>query len=333
MRLLVLGGTGFVGRTVVSEAVRQGWSVTTFNRGRGAWQHPEAARISGDRTSSVDMSRLDKRWDAVVDTWAGAPSVVRDSANLLADRAGTYLHVSSRAVYATPTPRDMDETAATVPASPDDSTVAYGRDKRGAEMAVEAAFGDRGVLARAGLILGAHEDLGRLPFWLLRVARGGLVAAPGPPDLPWRFVDVRDLAGWLLHAAREGLSGPFNVVAPPGHSTTESLLQSAIDVTGAHTELVWADPADIEAAGIDRYDAFPGWVPPDPVLAGLIWTDVSRAVGAGLNCRPAADTVADTWDWVIERGGTAPRQPDHPHEFTPAAEQRLFDVIRERVGR
>ncbi|HSJ28110.1 MAG TPA: NAD-dependent epimerase/dehydratase family protein [Acidimicrobiia bacterium] len=329
MRLLVLGGSGFVGGAVVEAAADRGWSVTTFNRGRGNRHHPDSHRITGDRTSVDDLSRLDGRWDAVVDTWAGAPSVVRDSAEFLADRADRYLLISSRAVYATPTPRDMNESADTVPASPDDPAIAYGRDKRGAEMAVEAAFGDRGVLARAGLILGPGEDLGRLPFWLLRVARGGRVAAPGPPDLPWRFIDVRDLAGWLLHAAREGLSGPFNLVAPDGHATTGSVLQAALEVTGADTELVWADPADIEAAGINRFDAFPGWVPPDAELAGLIWTDVSRAVGAGLACRPARETVTDTWNWVLERGGTAPRHPDHPHDFPPDEERRLIARARQ----
>jgi 2'-hydroxyisoflavone reductase len=333
MRLLVLGGSGFVGRTVVTVAVDRGWSVTTFNRGRSGWSHPEAHQILGDRTSLEDLSRLEGRWDAVVDTWAGAPSVVRDSARFLADSVERYLLVSSRAVYATPTPRDMDESADTLPASPDDPAVAYGRDKRGAEMAVEGAFGDRSVLARAGLILGPHEDLGRLPFWLLRVARGGVVPVPGPPELPWRFIDVRDLAAWLLHAAAEGVSGPFNLVAPLGHATTASVMETAIEISGAAAELAWADPTDIETARISRFKAFPGWVPPEPALLGLVWTDVSRAVDAGLKCRAAVDTVADTWAWVIARGGTAPRHPSHPHEFAPEEEQRLLDIIQERAGR
>jgi 2'-hydroxyisoflavone reductase len=333
MRLLVLGGSGFVGRTVVTVAVDRGWSVTTFNRGRSVWSHPDAHRIVGDRTSLEDLTRLEGRWDSAVDTWAGAPSVVRDSARFLTDRVGRYLLASSRAGYATPTPRDMDESADTLPASPDDPAVTYGRDKRGAEMAVEEAFGDRSVLARAGLILGPHENLGRLPFWLLRVARGGRVPVPGPPELPWRFIDVRDLAAWLLHAAAEGLSGPFNLVAPPEHATTTSVMHAAIEVTGASAELVWADPADIETAGISRFNAFPGWVPPEPALMGLIWTDVSRAVGAGLKCRAAVDTVADTWAWLIERGGTGPRHPDHPHEFAPEAEQRRLEIVQARAGR
>lgn len=328
-RLLVLGGTSFVGRTVVTEAVDRGWSVTTFNRGRGTWAHSDAERITGDRTVAADLERLrDGQWDAVVDTWSGAPAVVRDSAAILGDRVDRYLYISSRAVYATPMTKNMDEGAPTVLGAADAQATGYGQDKRGSELAVEAAFGERAVLARAGLILGPHEDLGRLPFWLLRIASGGSRLAPGPPDLPWRFIDVRDLARWLLLAASAEMSGPFNLVGPTGDATTGSVLEAAIEVTGSNAELVWVHHEAITAGGIDRWQSLPGWVPPEPDLAGLIWTNTDRAQNAGLICRPALETVADTWDWILARGGAAPSHPDHPHVLDRALELRVMKPHR-----
>ena len=328
-RLLVLGGTSFVGRAVVTEAVDRGWSVTTFNRGRGIWAHPAAERITGDRTVAADLDRLrDGPWDAVVDTWTGAPTVVRASAAVLANNVDRYLYISSRAVYATPMAKDMDESAPTVPGAPDAEARSYGQDKRGSELAVEAALGERAVFARAGLILGPHEDLGRLPFWLFRIAGGGPRLAPGPPDLPWRFIDVRDLARWLLHAASNDASGPFNLVGSPGHATTGSVLEAAIEVTGSDAELVWVDHEEITAAGIDRWESLPGWVPPEGDLAGLIWTNTARAQNAGLTCRPALETVVDTWEWLVAQGGNAPSHIDHPHALDRDLELRVMQPHR-----
>jgi nucleoside-diphosphate-sugar epimerase len=163
-----------------------------------------------------------------------------------------------------------------------------------------------------------------LPFWLLRLAAGGPRLAPGPPDLPWRFIDVRDLARWLLQAASADISGPFNLVAPESHASTRSMLECAVEVTGSDAELIWVEPEAIKAGGIDRWQALPGWVPPEPDLAGLIWTNTSRAQAFGLTCRPVLDTVADTWDWVLAAGGTAPSHPDHPHIFDRTQELRVI---------
>jgi 2'-hydroxyisoflavone reductase len=323
VRLLVLGGTSFVGRTVVTAAVDRGWSVATFNRGFSGWVHPQAERLTGDRLRPADLAPLaDGRWDAVVDTWSGAPRAVRDSAARLAASTDRYLYVSSRSVYAQPLPPGLDETHPTVEASPDADATEYPHDKRGAEIAVEAAFGDRAVLARAGLILGPHEDVGRLPYWLLRIERGGEVLAPGPADLPLRYIDVRDLAAWLLDAVKAGVSGAVNLVNPPGHATTRDLLVAAIATTGSDAELVWVGPAVIEATGINRWTDLPGWIPPDPDLAGLISTNVDRASATGLRCRPVTQTVADTWAWLVAAGRVLPSKPDRPRLGLDPAKER-----------
>jgi nucleoside-diphosphate-sugar epimerase len=314
MRLLVLGGTSFVGRWVVTAAVTRGWSVTTFNRGLGDWAHPRVGRVIGDRLRPADLATLSEgEWEAVVDTWSGAPRAVRDSAAMLAARTDRYVYISSRSVYAAPPPPGLDETHPTVEASPDAEATQYPQDKRGAEIAVETAFGDRAVLARAGLILGPFEDVGRLPWWLLRIERGGPVLAPGPADLPLQYIDARDLAAWLLDAAAgAGVSGPYNVVSRPGHATMGTLLVAALAATGSDAELVWVDPAAIAAAGIHPWTELPVWIPPDDEYAGLHSTNADRAYATGLHCRPVTETVADTWAWLVTANRVRPSPPGGP---------------------
>ncbi len=327
MRLLVLGGSSFVGGSIVSAALTRGADVTVFNRGISGPPPSGATRLVGDRTLSADLERLsDDRWDAVVDTWAGAPYVVRASASVLADRADRCVYISSRAVYARPTPAGLDESADTVESSADADSIDYGVDKRGGEMAVEEAWGERAVLARAGFILGPRENLGRLAHWLCRVERGGDVLAPGPAGLPFRYVDVRDLADWVLHAAGSELSGPYNLVNPVGDSTTGSFLEAAVSATSSEAELVWVDPAFVEEHGIDRREAFPCWVPPGDGNDGLLSTDVSRALASRLRCRPIEETVNDTWTWLQA-------DPDLVHPtfgLDPAREQSLVDLAGRR---
>ncbi|MGW5969049.1 NAD-dependent epimerase/dehydratase family protein [Streptomyces sp. NPDC055186] len=318
MRLLVLGGTEFAGRAVVEAALGRGWEVTVFHRGRHA-APPGVRSLLGDRTAGrfVDgLAALDEaagEWDVVVDTWSAAPRAVRDTARLLRGRAGRYVYVSSCSVYEWPAPAGHTEQAPVVAgARADADRTAYPQDKRGGELAAVDAFGaDRSVLVRAGLILGPYENVGRLPWWLNRMARGGPVLAPGPRDLPVQYVDVRDLAEWILGAAEQELSGPYNLRGPQGHATIGALLEACAEVTGGAAELRWTAPEAILRAGIEPWTQLPVWVPPDSEAHGALHrADVSRAVATGLRSRPVAETVADTWRWLRAIGGTAPRRPD-----------------------
>jgi 2'-hydroxyisoflavone reductase len=312
MRLLILGGTEFVGRAVADEALARGWQVTVFHRGRHEPPRGVVA-VRGDRSTADGLAPLRRgEWDVVVDTWTGAPSAVRDSARLLAGRAERYAYVSSRSVYAYPPPAGLSEDGPLVEASPDDGEVEYAQAKRGGELAASAVFGDRALLVRAGLILGPRENVGRLPWWLLRIARGGAVLAPGPHDLPLQYIDARDLAIWILSAAERGLGGAYNLVSPPGHTTMGELLEACVRVTGAGAELRWLDPEPILAAGIQPWTELPIWLPPGELHDGMHQGDVSKAVAAGLRCRPVAETVADTWAWLQGLNGEPPRRPDRP---------------------
>jgi len=323
VKLLVLGGSSFVGRALVEDALARGWAVTTFNRGRTGEADPRVEALRGDRLDPRDVAQLGcGSWDLVADTWAGAPRLARDSAAVLADRAGRYLYVSSVSVYAPPPPVHGDESAPTVTASPDAEAVAYPEAKRGAELGIEAHFGDRALLARAGLILGPHEDVGRLPWWLLRLDRGGDVLAPGPPERPLQLIDARDLARWLLDAGRDGRSGAYNVVGRPGAATTERLLEACRRATGSRARLVWVDPARIAAAGIEPWTELPIWLPPDGPYRGLYAIGVDRAHAAGLRCRPVEDTVRDTWRWLLAVGKRPPLRADLPPPGLPADKER-----------
>jgi 2'-hydroxyisoflavone reductase len=167
-----------------------------------------------------------------------------------------------------------------------------------------------------------------LPYWLRRIRRGGRVLAPGPADQPWRFVDVRDLAAWLLDAVTAGVSGPVNLVGPPGHATTGALFAAAREVTGGDAEFVWLEPEQISAVAIARHDELPGWIPPGPRHAGLIDTNVDRALATGLRCRPVRDTVADTWAWLVAAGHDDRPGPDEPPlGFAPGREADLLRKV------
>lgn len=313
MKLLMLGGTEFVGRAVTEDALARGWNVTVFHRGRHDAPRG-AASLHGDRTAGDGLKALaDGEWDVVVDTWSGAPSAVRDAARLLDGRAGRYAYISSRSVYRFPTPKGLGEDAAVVDGSPDDGgEVDYATAKRGGELAASEVFGDRALQVRAGLIIGPYENIGRLPWWLTRIARGGEVLAPGPRDAGLQYIDARDLAGWTLDAAEKGHGGPFNLVSAPGHTTMGELLEACIRVTGSDAELVWKDPGTILEAGIQPWTDLPVWLPPGDAYDTMHCANVDRALATGLHCRPVEETVADTWAWLQSIGGQAPQRPDRP---------------------
>ncbi|MEU1621253.1 NAD-dependent epimerase/dehydratase family protein [Streptomyces sp. NPDC005722] len=328
MKLLTLGGTEFVGRAVVEDALERGWEVTVFHRGRHQ-APPGATELLGERGTEGGLAALeDGEWDAVLDTWSGAPATVRETARLLAGRARTYAYVSSRSVYTYPAAAGLDEDGPVVDASPGDGAdVDYARAKRGGELAAAESFGDHALFVRAGLILGPYENIGRLPWWLGRIARGGPVLAPGPRDLPLQYIDVRDLAAWVLDAVRSGLGGAYNLVSPPGHTTTGELLAACAAVTGSDAELRWTDPEAVLAAGIEPWSELPVWLPPGELYDTLHTGDVSRALATGLRCRPVTETVADTWQWLNSLGGTAPQRPDRPTVgLDPAKEAKALGL-------
>ncbi len=327
MRLLVLGGTRFVGRAVVADGLRRGWDVTVLNRGMTADPPHGARRVVADRTVPGELeAALDRAgppgWDVAVDTWSGAPRVATEAAAALAARVGSVGYVSSASVYVWGQHRD--ERSPLVEGDPAAEDGDYAALKRGAELGVVSAA-PTALLARAGLILGPHEDIGRLPWWLSRAARGGPMVAPGRPDRPLQYVDARDLAAWLLDALAAGRSGPVDVASRSGHATTRTLLEACLAATGSDAELVWIGDDELAAAGVEPWTQLPCWVPEHGEFAGFLEVDTSLAAATGLVCRPLADTVTDTWAW-LQRDGAPAQRPDRPVHGLPAElERRLLE--------
>jgi nucleoside-diphosphate-sugar epimerase len=322
----VLGGTRFVGRAIVMDALFRKWNVTVVNRGVSGTLPPEVEQVTVDRTDFAALAAAleGRSFGMAIDTWAGGPDVVQAAADLLVGKTDRFGYVSSISVYAPGRPPGGDESWDAVPADPSAGSTDYATDKRGGELAALAAFPDA-VLARAGMILGPWENIGRLPWWLGRMARGGRVVAPGRPDRPWQFVDVRDLAAWMNAAVATHAQGPFDLTCPSGHVTTRSFLEAVRDTTGGKAELVWVDQETVLASGAQPWVQLPGWVPEGGEFDGFMEGDTTAAINTGLLSRPVEETVADTWTWLQDEG-----EPD----YGPAGNRHGLpeDIERALVG-
>jgi nucleoside-diphosphate-sugar epimerase len=310
MKVLVLGGTQFVGHAVVSDANSRGWDVTLVNRGITGAAPAGARTVVADRTQpgALDTVALG-HYDVVVDAWAGEPWVMTANAHRLAGSVHHWVYVSSRSVYAWPLPRGLDESGAVVEANPVAELTDYAADKRGSELALEGVLGpERVVCLRAGLILGPRENVGRLPWWLRRAARGGPMLAPGPRDLALQHVDARDLARFALDVALDSRSGPVNTVSPAGTATMGAVIDAVVAATGGAADPVWVDPDFLVQHGVERWTELPIWIPESDEAYALHDGDVSLAQRWGLRIRPIEETVRDTWAWVqeVDASGAAP---------------------------
>ena len=282
-KVLVLGGTDFVGPAVVGTALARGDEVTIFHRGQTG-SAPDGVRvIHGDRTNASDLDAVTgEAWDLVVDAWSRAPRVVLMSARALEPHASRYVYISTISVYAEVHEGVITEASPTVDASPDADTTDYMADKRGAELAIESVFGtERSVFARPGLILGPRENIGRLPWWLRRIAAGGEVLAPEPQDLAVQYVDARDLAAFAIDTT---LNGAVNVLSEPGHTTMRDVLELCREVTGSSASFTWVGAQFLLDNKVEPWTELPIWVPPIGDMAELlrmrfvarvaIWPDV-----------------------------------------------------------
>ena len=300
MKLLFLGGTRFLGRALVESALARGHEVTLFTRGRtNPDLFPTAEKIRGDRTRDVSALR-ESRWDAVVDVATFLPRVVRLSVDALSARVDRYVYISSVSVYADQSVPPVEGAAVAELADPaEESVESYGALKAACERIVEETFGDRALLVRPGLIVGPHDSTDRFTWWPRRIAAGGPTLAPGDPEDPVQFVDVRDLAEWTLDATEAGLGGVFNATGFP--LTFGAFLDECKRVTGSDAELVWVPSKRLLAAGLEEWMGVPLWIA-SPGWSAANRVDVSKASAAGLTFRPLEETIRDTlaWDAVRE---------------------------------
>jgi 2'-hydroxyisoflavone reductase len=335
MRLLILGGSAFLGRAVAAEALACGHEVTVFNRGRTAPDVPGVAAVRGDRESAEDLERLAGHgpWDAVVDTSGYVPQIVGASVRALADSAAAYVFMSTINVFtdwpSQPVADDSPVHDCSPDAGPGDGD--YGTLKAGCERVVERDFPGRSVSLRLGLLLGPNEDVGRLPVLLLRMAAAGTTRdirtlAPGDPASPVNPIDVRDIAQFTLGAVEQELTGSYLVGGTPSNASTYGeLLEACIDATGSRARLEWVASEFLEKQeGLGFWSELPIWIPEG---SDVPWeADTSRAEAVGLRCRPLRETVRDTWAWLAADGGQARRtyQPRRPHGLSEEKERALL---------
>jgi 2'-hydroxyisoflavone reductase len=318
MNLLVLGGTRFLGRHLVQQALEQGHDVTLLHRGvSGPALFPDARHLMADR--NADLSALQSgQWDVAIDTNAYVPRHVRSVATALAERVGVYQLVSSISVYAKLDVGPNEESARATLADRSVETITgdtYGGLKALCEDAAHAAFAGRCLVARPGLIVGPWDPTGRFTWWVRRIARRAAaspILAPGDPAAPVQFIDARDCAAWLLAQATRGTTGVFNLTGPNTTLTMGDLLQAMQDTLRNDAQLQWLDEAFLLKHEVKPWTELPLWLPQES--AGLHHTDISRALATGLHCRPLAQTIADTAAWAVN-------DSDKPGIGLPAARE------------
>ncbi|MCO5998109.1 NAD-dependent epimerase/dehydratase family protein [Actinoallomurus rhizosphaericola] len=329
MRLLVIGGSVFLGRDFVTQALRRGDRVTTFNRGRSGTDVPGAEVIRGDREDEDDLRRLveGRRWDAVIDTCGYVPRVVGRSARALSGHADAYLFVSSVHAHADWPERRVDEDSALLPCPPDagpDAEVPYNALKAGCERAVESEFDGRVLILNPGLIVGPREQVPRLTWWLTRVAAGGPVLAPGDPGRAMQLIDARDIAAFGLARLTDGATGRFLLSGVPGNTTFGALLDECVRVTGSDAVPTWVEDDFLLAQEVTEWTELPMWTADGPASAGVWLPSSEKALRAGLRCRPVTETVRDTWSWILEEKITRDRAVEGGQGIAPEKERRIL---------
>jgi len=318
LEILVLGGTGFLGPHFVEAARAKGHKLTLFNRGKtnptrfSGEEFKDIEQLQGDRKSDMKALETRRKWDAVLDTSAYVPADVTRSSKLLAKRVEQYLLVSTISVYAKMDKPGMDESAPLAQlADPNVTEVTgetYGGLKALCEKAAEAEMPGRCTIVRPGLIVGPGDNTDRFTYWPARADRGGEILAPGSAADPTQFIDVRDLAAFLLHLIELRTYGTFNADAPAGKITMGELLDTSRRVAGTASTVTWVPAAFLEKQNVSPWQDMPVWIPPEGEYAGFGRGSSAKAQAAGLTYRPLQVTAADTlayWKSLpAERRGT-----------------------------
>jgi nucleoside-diphosphate-sugar epimerase len=323
LRLLIIGGTRFVGRALVEAALSRDHAVTLFNRGRTEpGLFPDVERVVGDRDGGLEPLR-GREFDAVIDTCGYVPRVVKASVGLLSVMVPRYVFVSSLSVYADDSTPGADESAAVGtladPAVEEIEEDTYGPLKALCEDEVRRTYDDRALVLRCGLIVGPHDYTDRFTYWVRRVAAGGEVLAPTPPTYRVQVIDARDLAAWAIEMLESGGSGTFNATGPDRELTLEETLSTCREMSGSDARFTWVDADFLRDQDVEPWSDLPVWLPGDE-YAGFMAVDVARAMRAGLRFRPLADTVRDLLAW----DATRPRDHEMRAGLTTDREEALL---------
>ncbi|MBT5873437.1 MAG: NAD-dependent epimerase/dehydratase family protein [Candidatus Latescibacteria bacterium] len=326
MNLLVLGGTVFLGRYVVLAAESAGHNVTMFNRGQTAPDlFPHIERLHGDRDGDLD-ALLGRSWDAVIDTSSYLPRVVRQSAEVLRDVVGHYTFISSISTYASFTGSGINEEEPV--GSLEDDTVeeisgdTYGPLKALCESTLRSVFPDRLLVIRPGLIVGPHDPTDRFAYWPHRIDRGGQVIVPGRSDAPLQFIDVRDVAEWIVAMVAQDVKGVYNATGPQNPLQMGEFIETCRAACSNDAELIWMDDDYLAAHEVAPFVELPLWLPTSADHRGFFDIDCSLAIRDGLTFRPLLDTVEATLEWDRER----PHHTTFKSTLSTTKEKALVDA-------
>jgi len=302
LKILILGGTGFLGPHQVEYALKRGHTLTLFNRGKTHPKlFPDVEKIIGDREGKLEGLK-GRQWDVVIDNSGYIPRHVKEAAELLRDNVKQYLFVSTISVFADGKKANMDESApvATL-ADPTTEKVTgetYGALKALCEKAAEAAMPGRATIVRPGLIVGPGDDTYRFTYWPVRVDRGGDVLAPGDGSDPVQFIDARDLAEWCIRMAEKPAPGTYNATGPAKTLAMKELVEACAGATKSNPKITWVPAKFLAEQKVAPWEDMPVWVPRDSEEFGLSQVNAKKAIAAGLTFRPLPETVKDTLAWA-----------------------------------
>ena len=307
MRILIIGGTRFLGRYLVEAALDRSHEVTLFNRGKSnPGLFPQLETIIGDREKNV--KKLEGRiWDAVIDVAGYVPRIVRLSAEVLKENVSRYVFISTISVYDEKLYRKIGINETDPVGKLQDETIeeitgeTYGPLKALCEQVVQEIYEERALIIRPGLIVGPHDPTDRFTYWPLRVARGGDVLAPQKPEAPIQIIDVRDLSDFIIRLIQDHAWGVYNATGPDDELTIGRLLGVSKQVSNSDANFRWAPVEFLKQHNISEWSDMPVWVPDNEENAGFARMDISKAINAGLKFRPLEETVRDTLAWAMTR--------------------------------
>lgn len=328
MKILILGGTIFLGKHLVNSAVRNGHQVTLFNRGKHNPElFQEIEKLKGDRDG--DLSALEgRKFDAVIDTCGYFPRIVKNSAEFLKDNVNNYTFISSISVFKDFGEMGMHEDSGV--ATIEDETIeeitgeSYGPLKYLCEKTVNEIYKDKALIIRPGLIVGEDDPSDRFTYWIYRINQGGKVLAPGPKEKHVQFIDVKDLADFTIRMIENKVSGTFNATGPDYWLTFEKLIEECKNLAGGDAEIEWVDQKFLTEAEVVPYTELPLWLPDE--MDGGNNCNVSKAVKSGLTFRPLKETLTDSLNYVNSKEDYTLRSG-----LKPEREKELLDKRKDKV--